>query len=287
MFNKALFGSFAVLATLFALSFASAGNEAPKSRNLVLEKRNTIAFRMPVTGSTVKDVQLQLLKLDASLGKGEPIYLYLDTPGGSITAGQELITTVRGLKHEVKTITNFAASMGYIFVQNLGERLILPNGTLMSHRAFISGMEGQMPGEFNTRTAYWNQRVSEIENACAERVKMTHENYNKLVKDEYWVDGAAAVAANHADAVVNVSCGPDLQSEETQTLQTIFGAINVVWSTCPLISSPVRVEFGDSLLFTTDTTQTAFKKTVYDVLYNKRSFVDDVVVRNNFIRNTQ
>jgi ATP-dependent protease ClpP protease subunit len=49
----------------------------------------------------------------------EPIYLFLNTPGGSIQTGLEIIESLKGLDRPVSTVTLFAASMGFQIAQNL------------------------------------------------------------------------------------------------------------------------------------------------------------------------
>ena len=65
----------------------------------------------------------------------ETIYIVVNSPGGSVTAGMKFITFANGIDN-VKTITITAISMGSAIVEALpGERLIVPNATFMFHRA--------------------------------------------------------------------------------------------------------------------------------------------------------
>ena len=110
----------AVLTLAFVLavhykSNASESVEAKKAsepRKLVLKKSNTVSLRMPIFPSTAQNVKEELIAKSADLPAGEPLYLYLETPGGSITAGESLIQTALGLGREIKTVNNFSASMG-------------------------------------------------------------------------------------------------------------------------------------------------------------------------------
>lgn len=275
--------------TFGALAWATSYSDASRSpaasdRIVVLEKKNTAVLRLPFTSDTVSTLQQQLIDLSNKLPKNEPIYLYLDTPGGSISAGQELISSVKGLPVEVKTITSFSASMGYITVQSLGERLILPHGTLMSHRAFI-GMEGQIPGEFNTRAKFYQDAVEEIETHVASRVGLNHTDYAKLIKDEYWVAGNKAVESKHADAVVIVKCGQDLQGSHVEKLQTFFGTVEVEWSDCPLIAAPISVNFAG--LYGSGVSAEEInniRRALFLAMTNKRNFLSDQSTREAYFR---
>ena len=103
--------------------------------------------------------------MDASLKSGYPIYLFLNTPGGSIQAGLELIEGLNGINRPIHTVTLFAASMGWQLVQHLGTRYVLKYGVLMSHKA-----RGQFSGEFgggasqmDARYGLWLKRVHIME----------------------------------------------------------------------------------------------------------------------------
>jgi ATP-dependent protease ClpP protease subunit len=118
------------------------------NRVITLSADNTISFNQPFSAVYVAKKQQEFI----NLVKDDPtkeINIVLYTPGGSITAGQRFFDTIKAYPNKVNTITIFAASMGYMTVQNLGKRYILPSGILMSHRAKLGGVGGEIPGEFN------------------------------------------------------------------------------------------------------------------------------------------
>lgn len=86
----------------------------------------------------------QLLFLDSE-DKQKDIKLYINTPGGSVTAGMAIYDTMQFVKPDVSTIcVGMAASMGAVLLAAgaKGKRLSLPNAEIMLHQV-MGGAEGQ------------------------------------------------------------------------------------------------------------------------------------------------
>ncbi len=77
-----------------------------------------------------------MLYLDSE-DQGKPIYLYINSPGGSVTAGMAIYDTMQHIKSEVVTIcVGLAASMGAFLLTagSKGKRLALPHARIMIHQ---------------------------------------------------------------------------------------------------------------------------------------------------------
>lgn len=89
-------------------------------------------------------VVAQLLFLEAEDPKKD-IFLYINSPGGSVTAGLSIVDTMNHIKPDVVTVcTGMAASMGSIILSQgaKGKRAILPNAEVMIHQPW-GGAQGQ------------------------------------------------------------------------------------------------------------------------------------------------
>ncbi len=99
-----------------------------------------------VTDTTASLVVAQLLYLE-SQDVEKDISLYINSPGGSITAGMAIYDTMRYIKCDVSTICiGMAASMGAFLLSagTPGKRFALPNSEIMIHQPLISGgLSGQ------------------------------------------------------------------------------------------------------------------------------------------------
>jgi ATP-dependent Clp protease protease subunit len=105
--------------------------------------------RILFLGSEVNDaiansLVAQMLYLDSE-DNSKPIYLYINSPGGSVTAGLAIYDTIQYLKTPVSTIcVGQAASMGAVLLAagTKGKRFSLPHARIMIHQP-LGGFQGQ------------------------------------------------------------------------------------------------------------------------------------------------
>jgi len=129
--------------------------------------------RIIMLGSAIDDhvansIVAQLLFLDAE-NPGKDISLYINSPGGSITAGMAIYDTMQFIKSDVQTICiGMAASMGAFLLSAgaKGKRYALPNSEIMIHQP-LGGAQGQ---------------ATEIEIA-AKRILFLREKLNKILSE--------------------------------------------------------------------------------------------------------
>ena len=109
-----------------------------------LLKERVVFLVGPVTDETANLVVAQLLFLEAE-NPDKDIYLYINSPGGVVTAGMSIYDTMQFIKPDVSTLClGQAASMG-AFLLNAGakgKRFALPNSRIMIHQP-LGGFQGQ------------------------------------------------------------------------------------------------------------------------------------------------
>ena len=109
-----------------------------------LLKDRIIFLGEEVTDASASVIVAQLLFLEAE-DPGKDINLYINSPGGSVTAGMAIYYTMQYIKCDVSTICiGMAASMGAFLLAGgtKGKRLILPNAEVMIHQP-SGGAKGQ------------------------------------------------------------------------------------------------------------------------------------------------
>ncbi|MEY2976675.1 MAG: ATP-dependent Clp protease proteolytic subunit [Prochlorotrichaceae cyanobacterium] len=101
-----------------------------------LSQERIIFLGQEVTDGLANQIVAFLLYLDSE-DNNKPIYLYINSPGGSVTAGMAIYDTMQHIKSEVITIcVGLAASMGAFLLTagTKGKRLALPHARIMIHQ---------------------------------------------------------------------------------------------------------------------------------------------------------
>jgi ATP-dependent Clp protease protease subunit len=109
-----------------------------------LLKDRIIFLGEAIDDHTANIIIAQFLFLDAE-SKGKDIKFYINTPGGSVTAGMAIYDTMQYVKSDVSTIcVGLAASMGAVLLAAgaKGKRFSLPNSEILIHQV-MGGFEGQ------------------------------------------------------------------------------------------------------------------------------------------------
>lgn len=110
-----------------------------------LLKDNVIFLGTAIDDQVASLVIAQLLFLEAEKPEKD-IYLYINTPGGSTTAGLAIYDTMQYVKPDVATIAlGQAASMGAVLLAGgtKGKRFLLPHSRVLLHQPLMSGLQGQ------------------------------------------------------------------------------------------------------------------------------------------------
>ena len=109
-----------------------------------LLKDRIVMLSGEVTDDTASLIVSQLLFLESE-DPDKDIYLYINSPGGSVTAGMAIYDTMNYIKPDVSTICmGMAASMGAFLLSSgaKGKRIALPNAEVMIHQP-LGGFQGQ------------------------------------------------------------------------------------------------------------------------------------------------
>ena len=169
-----------------------------------LLKERVIFLTGPVEDYGANLIVAQMLYLEAE-NPDKDIHLYINSPGGSVTAGLSIYDTMQFIKPDVSTLCiGQAASMGAVLLSGgaEGKRQALPNSRVMIHQV-LGGFQGQASDiEIHTKEILSiKKKLNEILS------KHTGQKVDKIVKDsdrDNFMSPDEAVKYGLIDAVVDI-----------------------------------------------------------------------------------
>lgn len=155
-----------------------------------------------VNDTTASLVVAQLLFLESE-DPSKDIYLYINSPGGSVTAGMAIYDTMQYIKCDVATIcVGMAASMGAFLLAGgaKGKRQALPNSEIMIHQP-SGGTQGQA-SEILIAAEHILKIRQKLNRYLAENTGKPLEEVEKDTDRDNWMSAEEAVAYGLIDSVV-------------------------------------------------------------------------------------
>ncbi len=145
----------------------------------------------------------QLLFLEAQ-DPDRDISFYINSPGGSITAGMAIYDTMQYVKCDVATIcVGMAASMGAFLLQAgaKGKRMALPNSEIMIHQPLVSGMQGQAT-DIKIHAAHMQQIKDRLNRIMSERTGQPLEVIEQATERDNFMTPQEALSFGLIDKVI-------------------------------------------------------------------------------------
>ncbi|NET09335.1 MAG: ATP-dependent Clp protease proteolytic subunit [Merismopedia sp. SIO2A8] len=144
-----------------------------------------------------------MLYLDSE-DPGKPIYLYINSPGGSVTAGMAMYDTMQHIKSEVVTIcVGLAASMGAFLLTagTKGKRLALPHARIMIHQP-LGGMGRSQASDIEIEANQILRVRRELNELMAEHTGQTVEQIEKDTDRDNFMSAQEAMEYGLIDQVI-------------------------------------------------------------------------------------
>ena len=157
-----------------------------------------------VNDTTASLVVAQLLYLEAQ-DPDKDISLYINSPGGSITAGMAIYDTMNYIKCDVSTVCiGMAASMGAFLLSagTKGKRFALPNSEIMIHQPLISGgLKGQAT-DVKIYTDHLLRTKEKMNKILSENTGKTYEQFCEDTERDNFMSADEAAAYGLVDKVI-------------------------------------------------------------------------------------
>ena len=157
----------------------------------------------PIDDSVANLVIAQLLFLDHEDSKKD-IHLYINSPGGSVTAGLAIIDTMNFIKSDVSTIcVGIAASMGALILSSgqKGKRFTLPNSEVMIHQV-MGGAEGQA-SDIAINAKHILRTKDTLNKILAQNTGKKFEQVEKDSDRDYWMTSDEAKKYGIVDEIIS------------------------------------------------------------------------------------
>jgi len=221
------------------------------SRHIVLDDQNFVSLVGPVTQYSVDAVIMDWNSppIQEAMMKTNRILFYIDSPGGSVHAGNHLIQYMRSLQNQnitVECIGQNFMSMGFIIFQACNHRMILDNSIGMQHQMSF-GMEGNIE---NMRSSFQlHDRINnDLIDMELEKIGLEKDIYLQKILMDWWLYGKENLEQNTADERIVYSCSPSIMNVKVQRKESFYGTpFQIKRHQCPLYKEIVvtRKEFMD------------------------------------------
>jgi ATP-dependent Clp protease protease subunit len=168
-----------------------------------LLKDRIIFLGSPIDDDVANLVMAQLLFLESD-DPDRDIQLYINSPGGSVTAGMGIYDTMQYVKPDVSTIcVGSAASMGAILLAGgtAGKRFALPHSRVMIHEPGVQNLGGKA----TDLDIYIREMLKTREMVSKLLAEHTRQPFDKILKDterDYWMSADEAKTYGLVDGVM-------------------------------------------------------------------------------------
>ncbi|RRJ95958.1 ATP-dependent Clp protease proteolytic subunit [Opitutaceae bacterium TAV4] len=157
-----------------------------------------------VTDESAKDITERLLYLEA-IAPGKDITFYINSPGGSITAGMAIYDTMQLISSPITVVvTGMAASMGSILLSGApkGRRFLYPHSRVLIHQPLISGRFIGPATDINIQAQEMEKLRAELNLILANASGQPIERINKDTDRDFYLNAQEAIAYGLADKII-------------------------------------------------------------------------------------
>ena len=181
-------------------------SEGKSSQNRIQDtflKQRKVFLWGEVSDKSARDVTEKLLFLEFK-EPGKPITFYINTPGGSITAGMAIYDTMQLISSPIKVVvTGMAASMGSILLSGAekGQRVLYPHSRVLIHQPLISGQMVAVAVDIHIQAKEMEKLRDELNNILANASGQPLEKIQKDTDRDFYMTAEEAIKYGLADSI--------------------------------------------------------------------------------------
>ncbi len=177
-------------------------SKSSKIQETFLEQRKIFLWG-EVSDKSARDVTEKFLYLE-SIDPGKPITFYINTPGGSITAGMAIYDTMQLITAPITVVvTGMAASMGSILLcgADKGKRVLYPHSRVLIHQPLISGQMVAVAVDIHIQAKEMEKLRDELNQILANASGQPIEQIQKDTDRDFYMTAQEAIDYGLADSI--------------------------------------------------------------------------------------
>jgi ATP-dependent protease ClpP protease subunit len=205
------------------------------SKEIFLDTNNTLLIR----GEINEKLATQFIYELNQKPKKKNLYVYLDTNGGSVDAGNKIVNEIQ--KYNLSCIAQKAISMGFVILQSCKKRNILPLATLMQHQMSYGIINEK--AKIESYVEYIKQIGNELTLMQAKKIGISPKKFNEKIYNDWWSFGKTAIENNCADEIVDVKCSTKLTNATYEYDNNLYV---YTFSKCPLVNGYIDKKVKDN-----------------------------------------
>lgn len=166
---------------------------------ILLECRYILLYE-EINNESARDVNTKLLGMSIKYPKA-PIYLEINSQGGSVADGIAIMNTIQQISNPVITIINGETCSMAGFISVVGDkRFITPNSYWMGHP--MEDVVGGNPRTIKDRGVYLEKLEEDLQKIFKTKTKLNDLEFAKMMHGELWLDAESALQKGIVDAIL-------------------------------------------------------------------------------------
>lgn len=180
-------------------------------------KGREVWLNTQVTPDSAKAVVNELKALEKESNK--PIFLLLDSPGGSVYDGNLVASQIEASKAPVYTVCmRLCASMA-AYIHSFGHKRMSVDRSILMYHPASGGLRGQVPNMMSMGYSI-TRTISKLNANIVNRSKISREEFERKVAYEIWIDAEDSLAQGLTDEIVSINSeAPKKQEEQLEQLE--------------------------------------------------------------------
>jgi ATP-dependent Clp protease protease subunit len=185
-------------------NYGECGNESGYNNpfdSILLEARYVLLYD-EICSESAREITTKLLALAIKNPK-KPIFLEINSPGGSVADGIAIMNTIQTLPCPIITIINGeACSMAGFISVVADKRMITPTSFWMGHP--LQDIVGGTPQTIKDRGLYLEKLETDLQNIFKNKTKLNAEEFQKMLRGELWLNPAECLSKGIVDEVIEI-----------------------------------------------------------------------------------